>query len=162
MADPIIGAKRSRYRFKLKTLIVLTAIAAVAVAWRSNRIRPQAEAVAELGKVGIWVQYDEPPKKTWYYRFSDRWLGKDFLHPVVGATSYKGNFSDGAIRLLNRLPLEWIFVSSSPTLTNECLQRILDAHPEMKSVTIVSCEHVNKAEFEDRSDLQRFQRFVLQ
>jgi hypothetical protein len=158
MEAPAPRPTGSRYRFKLKTLIVLTAIVAIAIAWQSNRIRPQAEAVAELDKVRIWVQYDEPAKKAWFMPWADRWLGKDFLHPVVGVTSVNGNFSDGAFRLLDRLPLEWIFISSSSTMTDEGVQRLLGAHPELKSVTILQCGHVSEAGIAHLSDLKKLER----
>ncbi|MCE9546761.1 MAG: hypothetical protein K8T25_14875 [Planctomycetia bacterium] len=76
MTDPSPKPKRRWFQYRLQTLLILTAIIAVAMTWWSLRVRPQQNAVAALRQIGCQFEYDsrlpftggmkDPPKwPTW-------------------------------------------------------------------------------------------------
>ena len=82
--------KRRWFQFSLRTLLIFTAIAAVAVGWLGKRMeqkRNEREAMEALVKLGCYVEYDyemedpnaKPPGPDWLRDV----LGENFFSEVV-------------------------------------------------------------------------------
>jgi hypothetical protein len=90
-------------RFRLRTLFVVVSLLSILLAgfaWRRERARRQAEAVATIERLGGRVEYAgqasplnpgviraEPPLPEW----QRRWLGKDFFYDVVEISQSAGS-----------------------------------------------------------------------
>jgi hypothetical protein len=95
---PATRPRRSWRQFSLRTLLVAMLVLSVffaLFAWRLQRARRQAAAVATIRKLGGVVTYDyqveaekkgktvvDSPMPAWLVR----WLGQDFFHEVVKST----------------------------------------------------------------------------
>jgi len=83
---------RRLLQFRLRTVLLLTAVVAIWLGWWLHSARQQREAVAELRKVGAIIAYDyhyygleEPPYwPTWLVI----WLGVDCFADVGGVGPY--------------------------------------------------------------------------
>jgi hypothetical protein len=116
---------RRLLRFRLRTLLIVTTLVCVWLAWHVHRTKEQRQAVAAIREFGGWVYYDyqypDPSKRsadlearspfpTWLV---DR-LGVDFFHDAVevnlvysnegGKRQDNANRSDAALQFLPALP----------------------------------------------------------
>ena len=90
----VITPKRTWFQFRLRSLFVLVALAAVPCAWLAWKMHHkwrERDAVAELRSLGVWVGYDwqwaiepQPPGPAWIRKH----FGDDFFAEV----QYVGGF----------------------------------------------------------------------
>ena len=106
--------KRRWFQYSLRTLLILTALVAVWMAWWSHNARQQRDAVAALEKDNVIVHYVEDKNVLWPGWLVDL-LGRDYFGTVRDVELYGKKLNARDIEHLKSLPsLETLNLTISP------------------------------------------------
>ena len=101
---------RRLFQYRLRTLLILTTIIAVALGWWSHKARQQREAVAALEKVGARITYDTSLPGTGEMIAPPQWpqwllnnVGVDYFASVEELSLSNTQATDTALEHLKHL-----------------------------------------------------------